>query len=59
MLSEAEIRCGASGVDRTRGLPHTKRLLNQLSFEGAIKFGAHTMGSNLGPLAYKASALTN
>jgi hypothetical protein len=22
------------GVDRTRGLPHTKRLLNQLSFEG-------------------------
>jgi hypothetical protein len=53
------MRIGASGVDRTRGLPHTKRLLNQLSFEGAIKFGAHTMGSNLGPLAYKASALTN
>jgi hypothetical protein len=25
---------GAFGVDRTRGLPHTKRLLNQLSFEG-------------------------
>jgi hypothetical protein len=22
------------GVDRTRGLPHTRRLLNQLSFEG-------------------------
>jgi hypothetical protein len=22
------------GVDRTRGLPHTKRLLNELNFEG-------------------------
>jgi hypothetical protein len=25
------------GVDRTRGLPHTKRLLNQLSFEGIVR----------------------
>jgi hypothetical protein len=47
------------GVDRTRGLPHTRPLLNQLSFKGEIKSGAHTTGSNLGPLAYKASALTN
>jgi hypothetical protein len=57
-LSGVEMRVGAFGVDRTRGLPHTRRLLNQLSFEG-VKSGAHTTGSNLGPLAYKASALTN
>jgi hypothetical protein len=25
------------GVDRTRGLPHTKRLLNQRSFEGIVR----------------------
>jgi hypothetical protein len=48
------------GVDRTRGLPLTRRLLNPLSFErGKRKIGAHTTESNLGPLAYKASALAN
>ena len=25
------------GVDRTRGLPHTRRLLNQLSFKGVVR----------------------
>jgi hypothetical protein len=54
------VEFGAFGVDRTRGLPHTKRLLNQLSFEGENeRFGAHTAESNLGPPAYKAGALTN
>jgi hypothetical protein len=57
----AKLSDGAFGVDRTRGLPPTKRLLHRLSYEGENENeinGARTMESNLGPPAYKAGALT-
>jgi hypothetical protein len=54
------MKSGAFGVDRTRGLPRTGRLLCLLSYEGKERKmnGARTTGSNLGPPVYKTGALT-